>query len=248
MWVGGEWGPFVHGRNFESTAWTVVLAARDAHTTVSRELLNTLCATYWKPLYSYIRHCQYSREEAEDLTQEFFARFLEYNSLQDVAPEKGKFRTFLLVSLRHFLANERAKIKTQKRGGDWVRVSMDFVNAEQLYIAGPAHDLSPEILFDAEWARTVIESVVTQLESEFLSSDKPVLFQHLKGHLFGRKEGASYKALGETLHMSENAVKAAVHRARKRCGELLCAEIMKTVATCEDMEEEIRHLINMAGV
>ena len=150
---------------FKTTIWSVVLAAKDDESVVSRTALSALCETYWGPVYSYIRHKGYPTEGAKDLTQEFFTRFLEDDYLKDVYPEKGRFRSFLMACTNHFLSKERAKDQTQKRGGEFTRLQLDFEVAEERYLAGPSHDLSPEALLDAEWARTVSETALAQLEN-----------------------------------------------------------------------------------
>ena len=235
------------GNGFTTTSWTVVLGAKDDQSDVSQAALSTLCETYWRPLYSYMRHKGYSIEDAEDLTQEFFARFLEYDYLKNVEPSKGRFRSFLLASLNHFLANERAKSKTQKRGGHHTRIQLDFSDAEQRYALGPSQTLAPEALFDAEWARTVIETAFNLLESEFAASGKAHIFSRLKSCLSGAKMDLPYRDLSEQLNMSEGATKVAVHRMRKRYGTLLRNEIMKTVEKPEDVEEELKYLIEIVG-
>ena len=243
----GKEGLLVPDRDFNTTSWTVVLAAKDEQSAVSRHALNTLCETYWRPLYSYIRHRGHAVENAEDLTQEFFTRFLEHNYLEDVAPYKGKFRSFLLASLNHFLAKEFTRSQAQKRGGGQVRLPLDFAEAEQRYAIGPSHRLAPEVLFDVEWARTVIEAVLARLEAEFSASDKSQLFNRLKRCLSGQNAGLPYKNLAQELGLSEGALKVTIHRMRKRYGALLRDEIAKTVEKPEDIDGELRYLIEVIG-
>ena len=232
---------------FKTTSWTVVLTAKNAQRTASREALQVLCEVYWPPLYSYIRHKGYSVENAKDLTQEFFATLLAKNYLIDVDPAKGRFRSFLLASLNHFLANERAKDLTQKRGGRQVHVSLDFLEAEQRYIGGPSHRLSPEAMFDAEWARTTIELALKKLEVEYTESGKSRLFSALKSCLSGAGTDLTYKELAHRLGMSEGATKVAVHRLRKRYGARLRSAIADTVEDSEEVDEELKYLATVVG-
>ena len=234
-------------RGFESTAWSVVLAARDAPSEVSRRALNTLCETYWFPLYSYIRHKGCSQEDAEDLTQEFLAHFLENHCLATVAPGKGKFRSYLLACLNNFLSHVHAKNQTQKRGGGLVRVPFDFAEAEQRYVSGPSHGLSAEALYDAEWGRTVLEKAMGQLEAEFAAAGNDTLFDRIRIYLSQRKADIPYKDLGRELEMSEGALKVAIHRMRKRYGVLLRNAIAETVERPEDVDAELMYLIEIVG-
>ncbi len=232
---------------FKTTSWSVVLAAKNERSTVSREALEVLCKTYWSPLYSYIRHKGRSVEDAKDLTQGFFANFLEKRFLKDVEPAKGRFRSFLLASLNHFLANERAKRLSLKRGGTALHLPLDFADAEQRYVSGPSHNLSPEALFDAEWARTMIESSLRRLESEYTEAGKSELFDGLRGYLSGELPGMRYRQLAQTLNMTEGAAKVAVHRMRKRYGALLRDAIADTVERPDEVDDELRYLASVAG-
>ena len=232
---------------FKTTSWSVVLAAKNERSAVSREALRLLCETYWFPLYSFIRHRGYPVESAEDLTQEFFAKLVAKNYLKDVEPAKGRFRSFLLASLSHFLANERAKDMAQKRGGRQVHLPLDFSNAEQRYVSGPSRGLSPEALFDVEWARTTIEAALSQLEAEYTKSGKSAVFIGLKSCLTGEKTDLPLKELARSLNMTESATKVAIHRLRKRYGARLRDAIANTVEKPEDVDEELRYLATLAG-
>lgn len=234
-------------RTFETTSWTVVLAAKDEQTAVSRNALHDLCETYWPPLYSYIRHKGYSVENAQDLTQEFFTNLLAKNYLKDVEPAKGRFRSFLFASVNHFLANERAKERTLKRGGGHPHLSLDYSEAEQRYACGPSHALSPTALFDAEWARTTLETALRQLEAEYAKAGKAHVFDGLKSFLAGTRADFSYEDLARRLDLSEGATKVAVHRLRKRYGALLRSAITNTVERPADVDEELRYLARVAG-
>jgi RNA polymerase sigma-70 factor (ECF subfamily) len=232
---------------FKTTSWTVVLAAKDEQRTASREALQILCEVYWPPLYSYVRHKGYSVENAKDMTQEFFATLLAKNYLKDVNPAKGRFRSFLLASLNHFLANERAKGWTQKRGGRQFHQSLDILDAEQRYASGPSHSLSPEALFDAEWARTTLELALKQLEAEYTDSGKDQLFTGLRSCLTGARTELSYRDLATNLNMTEGAIKVAIHRLRKRYGTLLRNVIADTVEKSDEVEEELKYLAQVVG-
>jgi RNA polymerase sigma-70 factor (ECF subfamily) len=232
---------------FKTTSWTVVLAAKDEQRTASREALQILCEVYWPPLYSYVRHKGYSVENAKDMTQEFFATLLAKNYLKDVNPAKGRFRSFLLASLNHFLANERAKGWTQKRGGRQFHQSLDILDAEQRYASGPSHSLSPEALFDAEWARTTLELALKQLEAEYTDSGKYQLFTGLRSCLTGARTDLPYRDLATNLNMTEGAIKVAIHRLRRRYGTLLRNVIAGTVEKSEEVEEELKYLAQVVG-
>ena len=244
---GREGKPTVGSGTFKTTSWTVVLAAKNEQTAISRVALHVLCETYWPPLYSYIRHKGYSIENAKDLTQEFFANFLAKNYLKNVEPAKGRFRSFLLASVNHFLANERDKDMTLKRGGRQIRLPLDFSDAEQRYVSGPSHRLSPEALFDAEWARTTLEAALSQLETEYEKSGKSHVFEGLRSCLSGTNAELPYNRLGQSLNMSEGATKVAIHRMRKRYGALLRDAIINTVEKPEDVDEELKYLATVVG-
>lgn len=224
-----------------------MLTAKNECRTDGRDALEILCKSYWHPLYSYIRHKGYSVESAKDLTQEFFATFLAKDYLKDVEPAKGRFRSFLLASLKHFLAKERAKNLTQKRGGRYVHVPLDVLDTEWRYADGPSHSLSPEALFDAEWARTSIELALRQLETEYAESGKSRLFAALRGRLSGVHTDESYRDLASSLGMSVGATKVAVHRLRRRYGTQLRQVIADTVGTAEEVDEELKYLAKVAG-
>jgi RNA polymerase sigma-70 factor (ECF subfamily) len=219
------------GDAFAHTRWSVVLAAQDPVRATTA--LEELCRTYWYPLYAYVRRCGHSAEDAQDLTQAFFARLLEKNWLESVAPEKGRFRAFLLVALKHFLANEWDKARAQKRGGGVVPVSLD---AETRYQREPRDELSPDRLFDRQWALAVLAIVLHRL------GDKQRLFAALRGTLTGEEPAGGYAAVARQLGLNEGAIKVAVHRLRKRYRELLRAEIAQTVSDPAQVAEELRSL------
>ncbi len=226
---------------FATTRWTLVAAAGRDSTPESRQALAELCEAYWYPLYAFVRRKGHQSAEAQDLTQSFFAELLEKERLQLADPTRGRFRSFLLASLQHFLANQTRHARAVKRGGDRQTLSFDFVQGEERYLHEPSHDLTPERIFERRWATALLDKTVARLRGEFVASDKLALFEQLAPHL-GGDTGASYDQIASQLGMTEGAVKVAVHRLRKRCRELLRAEIAQTVATSEDVEEELRTL------
>ena len=234
-----EQAPHRGGRRFATTRWSQVLAAGQAPTVMSREALANLCEVYWYPLYAYVRRRGHSPEDSQDLTQAFFARLLEKNWLDTVTPEKGKFRAFLLAAVKHFLANEWDKAQAQKRGGGVVPVSLD---AETRYQREPLNELTPDRLFDRQWALALLEIVLAKLRDEHDTADKRRLFEALRGTLTGDQPEAGYAELGRQLGINEGAIKVAVHRLRKRYRELLRAEIAQTVSDPGQVAEELRSL------
>ena len=209
----------------------------------SREALSQLCELYWPPLYGFARRQGYSVEQAQDLTQAFFARFLEKQDVQDADPARGRFRSFLLGSFKHFLANEYDRERAKKRGGDQVKIALEVDAAEARFVAEPADDLTPEALFERQWALGVIDRVMDALRADLVKSGKEATFEQLKGLLVGEKEQGGYAAIARTLGTTEGAVKVTVHRLRQKFRERLRAEIAATVADDAEIEEEIRYLM-----
>jgi RNA polymerase sigma-70 factor (ECF subfamily) len=232
---------------FATTHWSLVLAARDLAAPQGREALAGLCRTYWYPLYAFVRRQGYPREQAQDLTQEFFARLLEPGSLQGVDRAKGKFRSFLLASCKHFLANERDRARAAKRGGGRAVLPMDFDAAEARYHREPESNLTPEKLFERRWALALLDQVLARLREESVRAGKGELFETLKLALTGEKTPARHAQLGQALGMSPGAVKVAVHRLRRRYRELLREEIAHTLDEPAQVEEEIRDLFAALG-
>ena len=233
--------------HFETTRWSVVRAAGSSQPSQARQALEALCSTYWYPIYAYIRRRGNSAEDAKDLTQEFFARFLANDDLKDVDPSKGKFRSFLLACVNHFLSNERDRKMTVKRGGAVVFLRLDFTAIEERYACGGWHALSPETLFDHAWALATVESALSRLRREYDKSGKVSLFDRLKGTLTGQEERVPYRELGAALGLTEGAVKIAAHRLRQRYREVLIEEITQTLAEGESAEEELQHLFSTIG-
>jgi len=225
---------------FAATRWTVVLTAGQRSSPQAGRALEELCRTYWYPLYAYVRRRGYESHEAEDLTQEFFARLLAKNYLANAAREKGKFRSFLLASLKHFLANEWDRAHAQKRGGGQTLVSLD---AETRYQHESVDEASADKLLDRAWAVALLDQVLARLEAE---SD-PKQFTALKPFLTVDKETIPYAEVAGALGTTEGAVKVVVHRLRKRYRVLLREEIAHTVASPAEIDEEIRHLFAAFG-
>ncbi|MGA2067647.1 MAG: sigma factor [Thermoguttaceae bacterium] len=237
-------GPF-DAAGFAATHWTVVLAAAGGESpSRAGEAMAELCRTYWYPLYAYVRRRKYEAHEAEDLTQEFFARLMAKNYLADADRRKGKFRAFLLTALKHFLANEWDRSRSLKRGGGQVVISLDTRTAESRYGREPFHNLTPERLFERQWALTVLERVLAGLQAEFAAEGKQTIFDGLKQLLTADRPSAGYGQVAGELGMTEGAVKTAAHRLRRRYRDLLRREIAHTVACPEEIDEEIRYLLS----
>ena len=227
---------------FTTTQWTVVLAAGQAGAPGAADALARLCEAYWYPLYAHCRRLGHAPEDAQDLTQEFFRRLIEQDWLADVAREKGRFRSFLLAALQHFLANERERGRAQKRGGHAHITHLDTASAETRYQHEPADAASADRLFDRQWALTLLDRVLARLRTEQEGAGKLAQFDALKSALLGDKTAGGYAELGAALGLSEGAVRVAVHRLRQRYRELLREEIAATVASTTDVEDELQSL------
>ncbi len=227
---------------FATTHWSVVLAAGSPESTRYKEALETLCRTYWFPLYAFLRRLGHDRHQAEDCIQGFFTNLLEKRGLRLVDPKYGKFRSFMLAALKHFLADQRGRELAQKRGGGWKALSLDFENAENRYALELAHSMSPEKLFERSWALAVLERTMARLKTESAAVGRQRFFDCLKVFLLGVEDSVSYRQMAAELGMTEGAVKVAVHRLRKRYRELLRHEIVQTVATADEADEEIQNL------
>lgn len=228
-------------RPFATTHWSVVLAAGQGGASNAQRALTSLCEIYWYPLYAFVRRKGHSPAEAQDLTQAFFAELLEKDRLRRADRQRGKFRSFLLASLKHFLTNQWRDAQTQKRGGDRAHFSLDFSAAESRYAHEPAHEMTPERIYERRWALTLLDNSLTALRTEYEREGKLELFEDLKDHLIGLAE-APYQAIAEKRGMSEGAVKVAAFRLRKRCRERLRTEIAETVTGPEEVDDEIRSL------
>jgi len=225
---------------FPATRWSLVVAAGDPHRKEARSALVSLCESYWYPLYAYLRRRGYSSDQAQDLTQEFFVRVIEGRYLDRAEPEKGRFRAFLLTSLKFFVADEEDRRRAHKRGGGMV-VPLEFSSGEERYQREPGHDETPERIYERRWALSVLDRVVEKLRNEFVQHGRPDHFERLKVFLLGQSD-APYAALAQELNTSEGALKVAIHRLRKRYRELFRQEIADTVADPAAVESELRHL------
>jgi len=230
---------------FSTTHWSVVLAAGHGDTRQAREALERLCRTYWYPLYAFVRRQGHSPADAQDLTQEFFARLLQKNFVGAAQPERGKFRWFLLACLRHFLANEWDRAMAKKRGGDRQFIPFDDNSAEDRYLAELTCELSPERVYERTWALTVLEQVRARLRQEYAAAGKDQRFEVLDQLLPGQDGELTRAEAAARLGVGGGAVKSEVHRLKRRYGELLRAEIAHTVADPEEIEQELRHLIEV---
>jgi len=225
---------------FPTTRWTLVIAAGDPQRKEARSALVSLCEHYWYPLYAYLRRRGYPAEQAQDLTQEFFVRVLEGRYLDRADPLKGRFRSFILTSLKFFVADEEDRQHARKRGGGAL-VPLECSSGEERYQREPAHDETPERIFERRWALSLLDLVVAKLRDEFVLHGRPDHFERLKVFLLGRPD-APYAALAREMNTSEGALKVAVHRLRKRYRELFRQEIADTVADPTEVESELRYL------
>lgn len=232
---------------FATTRWSMILAARGTGEPEARRALEELCTLYWYPLYAFARRRGHDVEEAQDLVQGFFARFLARDALARVAPGRGRFRSFLLACLRNHIADERDRARAKRRGGGIAPLSLDFEDAEGRYIREPATGLTPEHLYERRWALALLERVLLRLEADYAEAGKTPLFEALRSHLAGDSDRAPHAELAATLGMGEGAVRVALHRLRRRYRERLRAEIAETVETPEEVDDEIRHLFESLG-
>jgi len=230
------------GGIFATTHWSVVLAAR-GHSAAAEAALETLCRTYWLPLYAFIRREGYPVEEAKDLTQAFFACWLERRDFDTARQEKGRLRSYLLVSLKHFLTNERNKARTSKRGRGQQPISLEEIAEHQRFELEPFEALTADQIYERQWVTTVLDQVLARLEADYRGSGRGQLFDYLKALLTDEPGHPSQAEIGANLGMTENAVKQAFHRLRLQYRELLREQIAHTVATSEEVEDELRHLI-----
>lgn len=229
-------------QQFAPTRWSVVLTAGQADSPQAQEALATLCQTYWYPLYAFIRRQGHGPHDAQDLTQEFFARLLEKRYLAGLKREGGKFRSFLLTALKRFLANEWDKLRAQKRGGRQTVISIDAEAAESRYRLEPSAATTAEKIYEQRWAQALLELVMTRLREEYNASGKRALFEQISASLSRPRGALPYADIAARLDTTEAAVKMAVQRLRARYRELLRTEIAQTVATPAEVEAEIRHL------
>ncbi len=234
-----QYGP----ADFPTTRWTLVVAAGDANRADCRDAITSLCTTYWYPLYAFIRRRGYAAPEAQDLVQEFFTRFIAHPYFDRAAPEKGNFRTFLLTCLKYFLSDEKDRDHAQKRGGGVPALPFEIASGEDLYTREPAHDETPERIYERRWARAVLDRVYGRLRDEFVRHGRLDHFNYLKAYLVGQGD-APYADLARKLDSTENAVKTGIHRLRKRYRDLLREEVGSTVADPAAVEAELRFLVS----
>jgi RNA polymerase sigma factor (sigma-70 family) len=232
----------VSARQFATTHWSVVLAAGGDSSLGAQSALEKLCRAYWYPLYAYVRRQGHGVEDAQDLTQEFFSRLLEMKYLRLADPGRGRFRTFLLTSLKHFLINEWNKANCQKRGGGRQLISIDAEETETRFRAEPADARSPDKAFDRRWALVLLDRVLEQLQAEFAAAERSQLFEELKPCLTGEDKDSLYIEIGRRLGMSEGNLRVTAHRLRRRYRELLREEIARTVDGPELIDAEVRDL------
>ncbi len=234
-----------HERNrgeFTETRWSLVLAAGSQSSPQATAALEILCRTYWYPIYSHVRRRGYAAPDAQDLTQEFLARLLRNHSFARVDRAKGKFRTYLLAAVNHFLADEWDKTRTQKRGGGETLLSLDEDGFERKYGQEMALDLSPEKLYDQQWATILLEQGIKRLREEFTAAGKAFKFELLKPFLTQEAAPGMYDTLAGKLQLSVSSIAVAVHRLRQRYRELVRAELAQTVSSPAEVDEELRHL------
>jgi RNA polymerase sigma-70 factor (ECF subfamily) len=233
----------VVGGRFQTTRWSIVLQAGEGEPGASREALAELCEAYWYPAYAFVRGQGHAEDEARDLTQSYFAALLDKGFLRDLRPELGRFRSFLLVSIRNFLHNERDRERAAKRGGGAPPVSLDVEVAERRLAGERSSDLSPERGFEVRWALTVVRRAMRRLEQELTTAGQEERFRLLRGFLVGDAPSLSYAEIAGRLDLTENAVKSMVRRLRRRYGVVLRAEVAQTIGRREDVDEELRHLL-----
>ena len=228
-------------QHFFTTHWSVVLAAGNGVSPAAQAALERLCQTYWYPLYVFVRRKGHSADDAQDLTQEFFARFLEKRYVALADQTRGKFRSFLLRSLEHFLVNEWTKANAEKRGGTAPKISWDEAQAEGRYSHERMDGMAPDKLYEKQWAMSLLEKVIERLRVD-LADEASGLFEALKPTIWGEPTDSSYQEIASKVGMTEGAVKVAAHRMRQRYRELLRNEVAHTVATAAEVDEELRYL------
>lgn len=236
---------FNGNRQFATTQWSMVRAINNENVAAANSALQELCQTYWYPLYTYVRRQGNDANAAADLTQAFFADLLQREDLKKVDPDLGKFRGFLLAALKNFIRNQWNKANAQKRGGGKSPLSLDFGEADDRYRLEPSHAQTPELIFQKQWAKTLLDRVTNTLRSEFAARGKAHQFEKLKNFLAGKNSDETLAEAADQLEMTEVAVKVAVHRMRQRFGEILRAEIANTVSAEEEIDAEIKQLFDV---
>lgn len=228
---------------FAGTRWSLVARAGADDTETARKALSELCSIYWYPLYAFVRRSGCGHHKAEDITQGLFLRLIDKDGLARADPEKGKFRTFLMSSMKNFMANERARAAAQKRGGNAPHLSIDMARAEGRYDCEPTDSTTPEVLYERAWALTVLQATLNDLRAEYESRDKGAVFEALHDHIIAGAKPVPHAETAERLGMNEGSVKVTLHRMRRRFGELLRQQVAQTVESEDDIDTEIRHLL-----
>jgi RNA polymerase sigma-70 factor (ECF subfamily) len=231
---------------FATTRWTVVLRAAVENDPEANAALAEVCQGYWYPLYAYVRRQGFDPHTAQDLTQEFFAKLIEKNYLAGADRQRGRFRWFLITAFKCFLANEFDRVHAQKRGGGERPLSLDQMTAEERYANEPAETMNADLIYDRRWALDLLARARARLRQEYVEGDKARRYELLSQFLPGESQSASQAVLGEQLGLSENAVKQEVHRMKKRLAELIRSEVEQTVSHPDDVDDELRHLIDIA--
>jgi len=232
---------------FLTTHWSVVLTAKDKSSPESAAALEVLCRAYWYPLYAFVRRQGHPPSDAQDLTQEFFARLLAKEYLQAADPDKGRFRTFLRVALRHFLANEWDRARRLKRGGGHTPLPLDTTAGEERYQAEGDDAHPPDRLYEQRWARALLEQALARLRAEYAATAKAAEFEQLKEALTADRGAIAYRDLAATLDLTEGAARVAVHRLRKRFREVFRATVAETVSSPQEVDDELRYLVGLLG-
>ena len=232
---------------FETTNWSVVLAAGCGSTQEAKEALETLCESYWFPLYAFVRKRGHSQSDARDTVQSFILSLLNRNDFATADPERGKFRTFLLSALTHFLANEHDRMNAKKRGGDRMIQSIDWGNAEARYVTEPSSEETPEKIFHRQWGMSVLQNALQQLRSQYEHDEKLEWYEALSRFLIGNHPKVSHESLAQNLDTTVSAIKSAIHRMRTRFRQVIRNQIAATVSSEEQIEEEIRDLFKALG-
>jgi len=234
-------------RCFRTTQWSLVLAAGNQDSAQGHEALARLCRTYWLPVYAFIRKRGHSPDQSKDLTQDFFANFLERNSVTRAVRERGRFRSFLMTSVDNFLRNAHERTQTQKRGGGRPLLSLDDQDAEASYLSEPAEELDPASAFELRWALTVLERVMQRLRQEYIDLGRGELFDTLQAHIWGDFESIPYSQMAERFGLSLANIKTTAHRLRQSYRAVLREEIAQTVAQPGEIEDEIRYLMRVVS-
>ena len=233
--------------DFATTQWSIVLAAGKVDDREAQDALNQLCESYWYPLYAYVRRRVENVDDAQDLTQAFFVYLLEKGAVAHADRSRGRFRAFLLTAVKNFLANEWQKEQAQKRGGQRLKLSLDFDAGESKFRLEPTHELTPEKLFERRWVTTLLDRVLERMQAELADAGKREHFEHLKAGLTGDSEAADYERAAAALRMTPAAAKQAAYRLRKRYRKLFREEVARTVADDSEVDEEIGRLLATFG-